>query len=420
MFLQRLTLKDVRSIEHLDLPAGDGDGGTRKWTFLLGENGCGKSTLLRAAALVLAGSDALSELLVDPESWIRLGCETALIEAVLVTARGEERTVRLELRRGASLLELFERNRTSLKKLDDALRHTPRNYLTVGYGVSRRLADPRYASSRNGNPFSKPRARSVATLFSPDAELNPLQTWAVDLHYRREAEGLRLIEQTLRHLLPGVEFAGIDRESQQLLFHTAEGDLPLRLLSDGYQNMAAWCGDLLYTITQAFGDYDDPLAARGLLLIDKIDLHLHPVWQRQLKAFLDDKLPHFQILATTHSPLTAHQAGDGELFFLRREGERQSPVLHRYEGSPQKLMIHQLLMSPAFGLSTMDSQRVESMRREYEDLRVRSVRTRQEEKRLRQLTVELPDLPEFDARTDLDLRRAAALGEIAQALQSKE
>jgi predicted ATP-binding protein involved in virulence len=150
------------------------------------------------------------------------------------------------------------------------------------------------------------------------------------------------------------------------------------------------------------------LAARGLLLIDEIDLHLHPVWQRQLKSFLDEKLPHFQILATTHSPLTAHQAGDGELFFLRREGERQSPVLHRYEGSPQKLMIHQLLMSPAFGLSTMGSQRVESMRREYEDLQARPVRTRQEEKRLRQLAVELPDLPEFDARTDLDLRRAAA------------
>jgi hypothetical protein len=260
MFLQRLVLENVRSIEHLDLPVDDGDEGTRKWTLLLGENGCGKSTVLKSAALVLAGSDALSDLLVEPESWIRLGSEAALIRADLRTSRGEERTVSLELRRGESLLELFERNRTSLKQLDDALRHTPRNYLTVGYGVSRRLTDPRYAGSRNGSPFAKPRARSVATLFAPDAELTPLQTWAVDLHYRREDEGLRLIEETLRHLLPGVEFAGIDRESQQLLFHTLDGLIPLRLLSDGYQNMAAWCGDLLYTVTQVFGDYDEPLS----------------------------------------------------------------------------------------------------------------------------------------------------------------
>ena len=115
MFLNRLVLENVRSTEHLDLSFADHDGKTRKWTYLLSENGCGKTTILRAAALVLAGSDALSELLLQPDSWIRNGQSTALLEADLTTARGEERTVRLELKRGEGLRELYIRNGDSLK-----------------------------------------------------------------------------------------------------------------------------------------------------------------------------------------------------------------------------------------------------------------------------------------------------------------
>jgi predicted ATPase len=418
MFLKRLVLENVRSIDHLDISFLAG-GQTRKWTFLLGENGTGKSTVLRAAALVLAGSDALPELFVEPESWIHRGQEAARIQAELVTARREERTISLEIRRGESLFEIFDRNRISLKQLDDALRYTPRSYPTFGYGVSRRLSDPRFAASSPSSPFQKPRARDVATLFSPDAELNPLQSWVIDLHYRLGDKGLDLIRETLGRLLPGVEISRIDREAKKLLFSTPDGEIPLDLLSDGYQNVAAWCGDLLYNVTQVFEDYGDPLSARGLLLIDEVDLHLHPLWQRQLKRFLDDRLPNFQIVATTHSPLTAHQAGEGELFFLRREGESKSPVLHPYEGSPRKLMIHQLLVSPIFGLTTMDSQRVEEMRREYEELRDRQTRTPQEERQLRSLAGDLEDLPEFKTGTELDRKRVAVLEEIAHALQEK-
>ena len=418
MFLQRLVLENVRSIEHLDLPFLCDDGESRKWTLLLGENGCGKSSLLKAAALVLAGSEGLSELLVEPDNWIRIGQDRARIEAHLVTAKGEERTVSLELFRGEGLLDLFERNRTSLKRLDDALRHTARSYLTVGYGVSRRLGDPRFSGASPASPFRTPRARSVATLFSPNAELNPLQTWAIDLHYRREGQGLKLVGETLRDLLPGVELSRIDRERGQLLFNTADGEIPLGQLSDGYQNVAAWCGDLLYTVTQSFEDYDDPLSARGLLLIDEVDLHLHPVWQRRLRSFIDAKLPNFQILATTHSPLTVHQAGEGELFFLRRD-EGRPPVLHGYPGAPRNLMLHQLLVSPAFGLATVDSQRVEEMRREHAALLAAPARSRRDEQRLRALAEDLEDLPEISSHTELDQKRVAVLAEIAEALKAQ-
>src|SRR3954451_13279816 len=113
MFLRRLVLENVRSIERLDLPLAAGRDG-RKWTLLLGENGCGKSTVLRAIALLLAGSDALPELLGDVDTWIRLGHDACALEADLATAAGELRHVRLTIRRGDSIRTVFERNRETL------------------------------------------------------------------------------------------------------------------------------------------------------------------------------------------------------------------------------------------------------------------------------------------------------------------
>ena len=196
--------------------------------------------------------------------------------------------------------------------------------------------------------------------------LNPLETWAIDLHYRRQDEGLAIIHEAMRKLLPGMTFKGIDRERRDLMFETVDGVVPLTYLSDGYQNMAAWCGDLLFRVTDTFDDYKDPLAARGVLLVDEIDLHLHPVWQRQLRNFLSDMFPNFQFILTTHSPLTAQQAGAGELFLVKRPTPSDAPLLEPVGIEPRTMLVHQLLMSPVFGIGTPDSVAVETMKNDYE------------------------------------------------------
>ena len=162
-----------------------------------------------------------------------------------------------------------------------------------------------------------------------------------------------------------VSWHTLHADGHAVIFATPDGDVPLAQLSDGYQNMAAWCGDLLFRLTTSFGRFKDPLSARGLILLDEIDLHLHPAWQRDLVGFLDDRLPNFQIIATTHSPLTAQQTGEGELFFLRRPTPISAPELEAFEGAAKELYVHQLLLSPAFGLETMRSRELEKTRADY-------------------------------------------------------
>ena len=102
----------------------------------------------------------------------------------------------------------------------------------------------------------------------------------------------------------------------------------------------------------------------------------------ELMRFIEKRFPNFQVVATTHSPLTVHQAGEGELFFLRRGAERRPRRSRRTSGAPRNLMLHQLLASPVFGLDTLDSVPVEEMKEEYRRLRDKDTRSEAEERRL--------------------------------------
>lgn len=363
MFLRRLKLTNIRSIPSLDMSFEDASGKTRPWTFVLGENGAGKSTVLRAIALALAGSEALPEILGDLDWWIRDGQEAASIDVFLATAKNERRKATLSFRRGSGTLRFLTENQETLRALDDALGHSSRNYFVVGYGVSRRVATEGGQIAANSSVYRTSRSQNVATLFTTTSSLVSLEQWAIDLDYRLGERGLNLVRNALDRLLPDVTFAGIDKTNRRLRFKTPDGTLPMELLSDGYQAMAAWCGDLLFRITEAFRNYDNALSARGLLLIDELDLHLHPVWQRQLVTFLRATLPKFQVVATTHSPLTVHQAGADELFVLRRMRDRAGASAEQFAGTPNLLTLAQLIQSPIFGLDTLESPQIAQVRR---------------------------------------------------------
>ena len=372
MFLKHLEISQIRSIDRIDLdftaPGAPSKNPIRGRTVLLGENGSGKSTALRAIALVLAGSDALNELLKEPARWVRSGKKEGSIRAVLTTKDGQDRDISLTLRPEWSLRQTLSKNEANLQALDSALAHTPRNFFTLGYGVTRR---PAYSAQEFSQVAERglenPRARGMATMFSPEATLVSFEQWAMDLDYRTGGSGgtgplgNAALRSALNQLLPGMSFDEIDRKKRELRFKTVDGSIPFKQLSDGYQNVANWCGDVLYRITNTFEDYKTPLKTRGVLLIDEIDLHLHPAWQRVLVDFIAKTLPNMQLIATSHSPLVAQQLREGELYVVERAGAKQGSVARAVAGDPSHLTLSQL-MGPMFGIDTPESKRVESLR----------------------------------------------------------
>ena len=396
MFLKRLRIEDVRSIAEAELGMEDGDGGVRKWTLLLGENGTGKSTVLRCIALLLCGRDALPELLgPEPSEWIRTKCSTARVSGVVSNENGTEREVQLELHRGEGISRTLDRNARSLASLETDLEDARRNYFVAGYGASRRLGRAGIGSYEPGTG----RVGRVRTLFDADAALMPLISWAMDLEYSKGESALEVIRSTLATLLRDVTFRQIDKNRKTMIFDTPDGPVSLSDLSDGYQNVAAWVGDLLFRATAALDDASNPLAAPGLLLIDEIDLHLHVKWQRRLRTFLEDKLPKFQIVATTHSPMTAQQAGPGEVHVLARATPRASPALRRYAGAPDQLGLHQII-EPFFDVDTVDSDRIATLKDEYRSLAAKTRKSTPEAHRLEDLREQLADASEWNGGSE--------------------
>ena len=214
----------------------------------------------------------------------------------------------------------------------------------------------------------------------------------MDLDYRKQQTGLRVVRKALRDFLPGVSLSRIDRENSRLLMKTADGVIPLQNLSDGYQNVAAWIGDLLYRITDAFDDYRSPLKARGLLMIDEVDLHLHAKWQRTLIDFLEAKLPNLQLIVTTHSPITAQQAREGQLHYLSRQDGKLG--IEAFQGDPRMLLVSQLLITDVFGLETDESAKVEQTKNRYRELRGKKAKSSKERDEMRTLSRSLKDMPE--------------------------
>ncbi|QGT05886.1 AAA family ATPase [Burkholderia pseudomallei] len=363
MYLVDLKLTNVRAIRHmsLDFRSAKRDEKTRRWTVLLGENGCGKSTVLKSIGLLLAGSEALPDLLGSTDQWIHNGEKQATISATICTAEGEERLLSLELNRGDGRDTVIKRNAKGLRQLDAALRKADRNYFIAGYGAFRRPPDMTRRSNISASSL-RGRAAQLATMFSYGDELVSLEAWAMDLDYVAGTEGRDIIADALGKLLPGMRFKGIDKLNRTVVMETVDGDVPLRQLSEGYQAMAAWAGDLLFRMTETFKDRKDPLAARGVMLIDEMDLHLHPVWKRNLVDFLDSAFPNLQIVATTHSPLSVQQCGEGELFVVRREAA--GPALVPFVGDPSRLRLSELFLSPLIGLQTLDSPKVAALREE--------------------------------------------------------
>ncbi|MCF5632340.1 hypothetical protein GIV53_24315 [Pseudomonas syringae] len=96
--------------------------------------------------------------------------------------------------------------------------------------------------------------------------------------------------------------------------------------------------------------------------------------------------------------MTAQQSGEGELYVIRREGENHLPTLMPFVGEPRNMMLHQLLMSPMFGLTTMDSVSVENARNVVRNLSIKKTALNTDElQQLQNMQKVLRDAPNWDA-----------------------
>ena len=80
----------------------------------------------------------------------------------------------------------------------------------------------------------------------------------------------------------------------------------------------------VYGIHQVFGDTNSKIIAPGVVLIDEIDVHLHPTWQKKIGSWFCQYFPNIQFIVSTHSPIICQAATKGTVYRLPKPGSNDS------------------------------------------------------------------------------------------------
>ena len=124
-------------------------------------------------------------------------------------------------------------------------------------------------------------------------------------------------------------------------------------LSDGEKCTMALFGDLARRLTIANPNLDNPLLGEGVVLIDEIELHMHPFWQRNVVGKLRETFPNIQFIITTHSPIVLSEIDDEFNIYFLQNKEASSEVIEfkRLDGFDANYILEEFM-----GTKSMNSK----------------------------------------------------------------
>jgi hypothetical protein len=358
MYLRSLSLRNLKLLRKVDISFLRG-GEVRPWTVFVGENGLCKTALLQAIALAASGPILASEL-ADAASFPdrRHPKENVEIDAEFGFGPGGHSSREYPglkgklsdppLLQSAVTIEpgwrdigCWSKYRISGRKLREpklfedplflARRHQLPAWFVAGYGTIRSLPQPR--TSRDES-LADPIKNRLENLFDRG---NLIATAFADLFDAAKARAFtHALREVLIHgrLLPritelelsghgGVKSAQDLLEAHRFKFDLGRGSvkIPATWLSRGYQGTIAWVADLVgHLLLEAKGSLK-PEQMEGLVLIDELDLHLHPKWQATLIPALKRTFPRLQFIATTHSAMLLPGLAQEEILLLRQNDD---------------------------------------------------------------------------------------------------
>lgn len=176
---------------------------------------------------------------------------------------------------------------------------------------------------------------------------------------------------------------------------TPFGKVGLYDLSLGYQTMLAWVVDLAIRMFWQNPESENPLKEPAVVIVDEIDLHLHPKWQRTLKEYLTGNFTATQFICTAHSPFMAQASEDENLSVLHEI--KLTPIISevKIDNDPTIVKgwrIGQIIKSDLFGVPET-SFKIEKWRDERREILDKPEQTPANKIRLEELNEELSKLP---------------------------
>jgi hypothetical protein len=474
MYIRHLEIEHLKRLRSFSLDFMHRDQ-PRMWTVLIGENGTAKTTILQAIALAAAGYKEVSGLagstikhLSDRRDNERMSIDATFSFGHRSLEGGRTIHPHLPLTSGRKPPEPLLHSRVSLEvgstsldasasyggkppkpkeqapdPLAEARATNTPLWFVAGYGISRALPDALKTPT-----LARPSIERLEPLFQ---QMGLLVSTGFANHFlqKDQNEGRKLGETSRRFsrmLNQAVRLGGTDLfpniarlelrgkggarsstsliESDRFYQVMAKGQAPVAIagvaLSHGYQSTFAWIADLIGHVLLESKTELDTTDMEGLVLIDEIDLYLHPNWQASFIPALRRVFPNMQFVVTTHSPIVLSSLAPHEVVRLvvdeqtgdivqggwAREDGRFRPGIQDTEHQPDpRIMTGGELYRTWFGLEGITPNPLGEKLRRLQILSTHPAPTASQQRELRELRGEL--------RKELIQRLGAAEGKKA-------
>ncbi len=345
MRIVRLKLANVRAIKAAEFRFRPG------FNLVVGVNGVGKSTVLDSLAVCLSAAVRKANKLRGGAVYfdmadIRMGTDVLDVECEIEGGGENARYGYAVHKTRESAVPLKEKSgmpREQVRDTPDRAEFVGRPPPATGLEPGGRalailFSTNRAAPSRRAPSGSKASAGVNAAFADALSKhrglhLTEFATWmrvqeALGSERPAAKRVLDAFEAAVTRFLPdyrGFRLNDAGKLGSLLLIDRGEATLPIRSLSDGERGVLALVLDLTRRLAQANPELDDPAAEAGaVVLIDEIELHLHPAWQRRIVRNLTETFPRCQFIATTHSPQLIGEV-DHDRIHIIADGEVYSP-----------------------------------------------------------------------------------------------
>ena len=274
-------------------------------------------------------------------------------------------------------------------------------WFAVAYGINRQLSvkgGERKASRHHEERLSPlfTDADPVGLRFANDQEFSIAKEF-LDLHkevLKRDSRLVPLVEDLELRGHGGIRDVSALADQEKYTFNGLK--MPANWMSDGYQSTLAWLADLVGQFlidirrndsTKGMSAIKTPATLSGLVLIDELDLFLHPDWQLTFIESLSAAFPNLQFIATTHSPLLISRLRPDQVVIL--DWDDEGSVIHEPLAYDPRLMSTSDLYEEIFGIEQTPPGELAFKRNRYEFLSQDPNRTAEEDAEQEELRKEL-------------------------------
>ncbi len=304
--IDKISIKDYFFLENIEIKNLQ----ENKEIYIVGENGDGKTLFLQALALALNGNR-----------------EIGLISDYIKPTKDKMKLLVMDT----------DNNKYQYNNSDNSYKNI------IAYGVNR------------GKYLEKGDIYSYLTLFNNDINLSNPENWLKNLDYKelKEESGfipLATVKLMLKNILDN-NIEDIEVQSFGISFIERGTYTTLDKLSEGYKSVIIWICDLLMRLSKFQPSVTDIKDFYGIVLVDEIDLHLHPKWAYSIVRKLREWFPNIQFIFTTHSPTVILGASNDAIFFKIYKEDGVSKISQPINNI-KNMMANTVSTSPLFGLSS--------------------------------------------------------------------